>query len=81
MIKIYTKTHCPYCDQAKQMLDAFGYEYESINIEENSAARDFVIHEGHRTVPQIYVNDVLIKGGFNTLKEQGINAISTLLEG
>jgi glutaredoxin len=81
MIKIYTKTTCPYCDQAKQLLEAFGFEYEAVNIEQDADARAFVLGEGHRSVPQIYVNDKLLEGGFTGLNEAGKDGVQALLEG
>jgi glutaredoxin len=81
MIKIYTKTTCPYCDQAKQLLEAFGFEYEAINIEQDPEARTWLLSEGHRSVPQIYVNDKLLEGGFTGLKEAGKEGVQSLLEG
>jgi glutaredoxin 3 len=81
MIKIYTKTTCPYCDQAKQLLEAFGFEYEAVNIEQDSEARTWLLGEGHRSVPQIYVNDSLLQGGFNGLQSIGKTGVQQLLEG
>lgn len=81
MIKIYTKTTCPYCDQAKQLLEAFGFEYEAVNIEQDSEARSWLLNEGHRSVPQIYVNNQLIAGGFNGLQTAGKTGVQQLLEG
>jgi glutaredoxin 3 len=81
MIKIYTKTTCPYCDQAKQLLEAFGFEYEAINIEQDPGARTWLLSEGHRSVPQIYVNDNLLQGGFNGLQSVGKTGVQQLLEG
>jgi len=81
MIKIYSKTTCPFCDQAKLLLDTYGFEYEAINIESDSAAREFVLSEGHRSVPQIYVNDKLLEGGFSGLQKAGREGVQALLEG
>jgi len=81
MIKIYTKTTCPYCDQAKQLLEAFGFEYNTINIEQDSEARSWLLNEGHRSVPQIYVNDKLLEGGLTGLKNAGNVGIRSLLNG
>jgi len=81
MIKIYSKTTCPYCDQAKQLLETYGFEYEAINIESDPEAREFVLSEGHRSVPQIYVNDKLLEGGFSGLQKAGREGVQALLEG
>jgi glutaredoxin len=81
MIKIYSKTTCPFCDQAKQLLETYGFEYEAINIESDTDARAFVLSEGHRSVPQIYVNDKLLEGGFTGLQKAGRDGVQALLEG
>ena len=81
MIKVYSKTTCPFCDQAKQLLETYGFEYEAINIETDADARAFVLGEGHRSVPQIYVNDKLLEGGFSGLKNAGKDGVQSLLEG
>lgn len=56
MITVYTKNNCPYCVQAKARLKQGGWDFEEINIEENTEARDWLIEQGHRTMPQIYHN-------------------------
>ena len=81
MIKIYSKTTCPFCDQAKQLLETYGFEYEAINIESDADARAFVLSKGHRSVPQIYVNDKLLEGGFSGLQKAGRAGVQALLEG
>ena len=81
MIKIYTKTTCPYCDMAKKLLEQFGFEYQAVNIEQDSDARNWLLDEGHKSVPQIYVNDQLIVGGFNGLQSVGKSGVQSLLEG
>lgn len=57
---------CGYCVKAKSVLKNKGLEFEEINIEEKPEAREFVINEGHRTMPQIYVDGNSI-GGYNEL--------------
>ena len=57
---------CGYCVQAKNYLTNKGIEFEAINIEEKPEAREFVITEGHRTMPQIYINGASI-GGYQQL--------------
>ena len=81
MIKIYTKTTCPYCDQAKQLLEAFGFEYEAVNIEQDAQARTWLLDQGHKSVPQLYINNKLLEGGFNGLQTVGKTGVQQLLEG
>jgi glutaredoxin 3 len=80
MIKIYTKTTCPYCDQAKQLLEAFGFKYEAINIEQDPDARTWLLEQGHKSVPQLYINDKLLEGGFNGLQSVGKTGVQELLK-
>lgn len=63
---VYSKNMCGYCVQAKNWLKNKGIEYKEINIEEQPEAREFVISEGHRTMPQIYINGKSM-GGYNEL--------------
>ena len=64
---IYSRTVCPYCTQAKNLLESKGCEYTEINIDKNAAGRDLLVEQGLRSVPQIYHNAELI-GGFDKLK-------------
>ena len=68
MITMYTRTVCPYCEQAKALLTSKNIEYKAVNIEEDVDARNFLVTQGLRSVPQIYEQDTLI-GGFDKLKE------------
>ncbi len=63
---VYSKNMCGYCVQAKNWLKNKNIEYKEINIEEHPEAREFVISEGHRTMPQIYI-DGKSMGGYNEL--------------
>lgn len=70
MITMYTKNNCGFCMMAKALLNNKGLEYVEINIEEDSEAYDFLISEGHRTMPQFYKDfDLFVEGGFQGLKE------------
>ena len=69
MITVYSKKNCPFCNQAKALLKLKGKEFTEIKIDEDNQARDFVLGQGHRTVPQIYKNgELLVEGGFQGLK-------------
>ncbi len=63
---VYSKNMCGYCTQAKNWLKNKGIEYTEINIEEKSEAREYIISEGHRTMPQIYI-DGKSMGGYHEL--------------
>lgn len=71
MITVYSKNNCPFCVQAKSLLQLKGVEFEEVKIDETPEAREFVLAEGHRTVPQIYRDGkLLVEGGFQGLKKQ-----------
>ena len=70
MLTVYSKNNCPFCVQAKNLLQLKGIEYEEIKIDEVPEAREFVLAEGHRTVPQIYKDGVLfVQGGYQGLSK------------
>lgn len=64
---VYSRTVCPYCTQAKALLEANGIEYIEVNIDTNAAGRDLLMEQGLRSVPQIFRGGELI-GGFDKLK-------------
>jgi glutaredoxin 3 len=71
MITIYSKNDCPYCVQAKKLLELKGIEYTEIRVDEVPEAREFIVNEGHRTVPQIYRDGkLLVAGGYQGLARQ-----------
>jgi len=70
MLTVYSKNNCPFCVQAKNLLTLKGIEFEEINIEQQPEAREFIVSEGHRTVPQIYKDGTLfVQGGFQGLQK------------
>jgi glutaredoxin 3 len=71
MITVYSKNNCPFCVQAKSLLQLKGVDFEEVKIDESTEAREFIVGEGHRTVPQIYQDGkLLVEGGFQGLKKQ-----------
>jgi glutaredoxin 3 len=71
MITIYSKNSCAYCVQAKNLLNAKGIPFTEVKIDEDAEAREFVLSQGHRTVPQIYQDGkLLVEGGYTGLAKQ-----------
>jgi glutaredoxin 3 len=55
-VKVYTTTICPYCIRAKALLKKRGIAYEEINVENDPAAREWMVKaSGRKTVPQIFI--------------------------
>jgi len=70
MLTVYSKANCPFCDQAKNLLKLKNIAFEEVRIDLQPEAREFIVAEGHRTVPQIYKNGKLfVEGGFTGLKK------------
>lgn len=70
MITVYSKDPCPFCVQAKRLLEARGVEYTEVRIDQDEEARQFVLSQGHRTVPQLYKDGKLfVEGGFQGLSK------------
>jgi glutaredoxin 3 len=68
MITVYSKNTCPFCDRAKALLENKGVAFNVVNIEEAQDAREFLVDQGLRSVPQIFIEDAHV-GGLNELKE------------
>lgn len=66
---VYGKPNCTGCIQAKVMLHNNGVNYDYVDISEDQGARDWILKEGHRTVPQIYRGTYYI-GGVEQLREE-----------
>jgi len=71
MITVYSKTTCPYCDAAKKFLEQKQLLFQVINIDQDTQARDFILSQGLRTVPQIFYRDkILVEGGWAGLNKK-----------
>jgi len=65
---VWSKYHCPYCDQAKALLTQKGIEFEEKKIGDGYTKEDLLeAVPNARTVPQVFLDNQLI-GGFTELK-------------
>lgn len=65
---VWSKNQCPYCVQAKALLESRGIEYEERNINDGWDREDLLAAvPGARSVPQIFLDDELV-GGFTELR-------------
>jgi glutaredoxin len=66
-LTLYTQPNCMYCDMMKAKLNEWGYKYNVKNIQEDDAAKAFIVLDrGHRTVPQLHYGRMNINHGVNT---------------
>lgn len=62
-VEIYTTERCPYCVQAKQLLNQKQVTYQEIRIDLHPEKADEMIARSNRkTVPQIFINDHHVGG-------------------
>ena len=67
MVQIYTKNYCPYCTQAKTLLDSLDVKYEETDITDTpEMIEELSAKSGFRTVPQIFVGDKCL-GGYSDI--------------
>ena len=72
-ITIYTKTNCPNCTTAKQLLISKGLAYTEINIEVGDRLANFVAnYPDAKQMPQIFIGDQRVGGlaGLQTALKQ-----------
>lgn len=71
---LYTTRFCPYCINAKRLLQRKGVDYREIPVDGDPDRRaEMAARSGRRTVPQIWIDERHI-GGFDelaTLDRQG----------
>lgn len=66
---MWSKYQCPYCDQARMLLETKGYEIEERKIGDGWTREDLLeAVPSARSVPQIFLDGELI-GGFTELKK------------
>lgn len=71
---VWSKICCPYCEQAKALLEQKGIDFEERKIGEGYTKEQLLeAVPNARSVPQIFLNGELI-GGFQELKKRLTNA-------
>ena len=80
-IKIYSKTTCPACVMAKELLDKKGAQYEEILLDDKpEETRELMDRTGMKTVPQIFINEELIGGCSDLMDLDRQKKLDTLLQ-
>jgi glutaredoxin 3 len=70
---IFSKSYCPYCDKAKELLSSIGVKYNSVEVDQDSSldSDDAFItalnqHAKISTYPKIYIGEKCI-GGYSDM--------------
>ena len=66
---VWSKDSCPFCVQAKALLESKGIEFEERNVNKDWTREQLLeAVPNARTLPQIFLDDKLV-GGFNELRK------------
>ena len=57
-ITVYSKPSCVQCNATYRALDKLGFEYEVVDISQDSDARDYVMSLGHLQAPVVVAGGV-----------------------
>jgi len=62
-VVVYTTNACGYCTRVKMLLNAREIEYREINVASDpDAFVDLAKRSGMMTLPQVFIDDVLVGG-------------------
>ncbi|XP_013378772.1 glutaredoxin-1 [Lingula anatina] len=84
-VVVYSKTYCPFCKKAKDVLKQYNIpeDIEIIEIEDNpdcSAIQDYLCQiTGARSVPRVFINGKCIGGGDETVALQKSGKLKGML--
>jgi glutaredoxin 3 len=66
-VTVYTTSTCPYCRNAKALLNSKNITFKEINVERDMKLRTEMMEKsGRRTVPQIFIGKHHV-GGFDDM--------------
>ena len=81
MLTVYSKDLCSNCVQAKNYLKSKNINFREINIEQDPDAREFIIQQGLRTMPQIFMDGkIFVEGGWTGLSKMSAEEILSEIE-
>ena len=81
VVKIYTKTTCPACTLAKEILTKKGVPFTEIILDDKPEELAQLIEQTKmRTVPQIFINNQLIGGCSDMMELDQNNKLDILLQ-
>jgi glutaredoxin 3 len=82
-IVIYTKSWCPYCHAAKDLLRRKGVEFEEIGVDGDRPAQNAMAEKagGRSTVPQIFIGDSHVGGCDDLEALEAVGELDAMLAG
>jgi len=68
-VLIYTLAKCPYCADAKRLLNSYGVDFDEIDVTSDEQMRAWLkMATGFKTLPQTFIDSRAI-GGYQDLVE------------
>jgi glutaredoxin 3 len=82
-VVIYTKSTCPYCHAAKDLLNQKGAAFEEISVDGDRAAQMAMADKagGRSTVPQIFIGAAHVGGCDDIYDLESQGKLDALLQG
>ena len=81
LIKIYTKSYCPSCDLAKEILKNKGASFQEVLMDDKPEEMKQLVEQTQmKTVPQIFINGHLIGGCSDMMELDKKNKLDILLQ-
>ncbi|NBR28899.1 MAG: glutaredoxin 3 [Betaproteobacteria bacterium] len=82
-VTIYTKSWCPYCHSAKDLLTQKGVAFEEIDVSEGGEKQAAMSSraQGRSTVPQIFIGAVHVGGCDDLYALERAGKLDPLLNG
>lgn len=71
-VVVYSKANCPQCVVVKRELGLRGVEFSEVRIDEDKTIARWLVEQGHRQVPVIYVDGKHI-ADYRTITAEIIN--------
>ena len=70
MLIVYSKANCPQCDNEKGLLKLKEIQFNEIKVDQDKVAREWLMEQGHRSVPQLYLDgELFVENGFTGLSK------------
>ena len=80
-VQIFSKTTCPACVMAKEILSKKGVSYDEVILDNKpDEIQQLIARTGMKTVPQIFINDKLIGGCSDLMELDKENKLDPLLQ-
>jgi glutaredoxin 3 len=80
-VLMYTKSWCPYCERARELLKRKGVAFQEIDVETvPGQLEDMIRRSGRYTVPQIFIGEHLVGGSDDLHELDAAGGLDALLQ-